>query len=84
MPTRPGYDMSGATPRTDTGSGEIVLTVEEAADRLRVGRTTMYALVTSGAIRSVSIGRLRRIPVDALHEYVRGLMTAGPQPSAAA
>ncbi len=48
----------------------IVLTVEEAAQRLHVGRTTMYALIKSGEIRSVPIGRLRRVPVSALHEYV--------------
>jgi hypothetical protein len=28
----------------------LVLTVEEAADRLGVGRTLMYSLVSSGAI----------------------------------
>ena len=43
----------------------IVLTVEEAAERLGVGRTLMYALVRSGDIESIAIGRLRRIPLDA-------------------
>jgi hypothetical protein len=33
----------------------LVLTVEEAADRLGVGRTLMYSLVSSGAIESVRI-----------------------------
>ena len=36
----------------------LVLTVEEAAERLSVGRTVMYALVSSGAVESVRIGRL--------------------------
>jgi excisionase family DNA binding protein len=48
----------------------IVLTVEEAAERLGVGRTLMYALVRSGDIESIAIGRLRRIPLDALDEFV--------------
>ncbi|MFJ5608223.1 helix-turn-helix domain-containing protein [Streptomyces sp. NPDC093221] len=48
----------------------VALTVEEAARRLSVGRTTMYALLTSGEIPSVTIGRLRRIPAEALNEYV--------------
>lgn len=48
----------------------IVLTVEEAAERLGVGRTMVYALVRSGDIESIAIGRLRRIPIDALDEFV--------------
>jgi excisionase family DNA binding protein len=48
----------------------LVLTVEEAADRLGVGRTLMYSLVNSGAIESVRIGRLRRVPADALVTFL--------------
>ncbi len=48
----------------------LVLTVEEAAQRLGVGRTVMYALVSSGAVESVQIGRLRRIPSDALITFL--------------
>jgi len=56
----------------------VALTVEEAARRLGVGRTTMYALVASGEVPSVTIGRLRRIPAQALNDYVadRGGATA--------
>ncbi|MDP9798754.1 excisionase family DNA binding protein [Catenuloplanes nepalensis] len=52
----------------------VVLTIEEAAQRLGIGRTTMYALVRSGEIRSVTIGRLRRVPVRCLTEYVNNLL----------
>lgn len=55
----------------------LLLTVEEAADRLCIGRTLMYALVTADEIESVSIGRLRRIPADALVTYVNRLRNAG-------
>jgi excisionase family DNA binding protein len=48
----------------------LVLTVEEAADRLGVARTLMYSLVSSGAIESVRIGRLRRVPADALVTFL--------------
>lgn len=51
----------------------LVLTVEAAAGRLGVGRTLMYALVKSGAVESVTIGRLRRIPTDALETFVASL-----------
>ena len=48
----------------------LVLTVEQAAERLGVGRTVMYALVSSGAVESVLIGRLRRVPADALVTFL--------------
>jgi excisionase family DNA binding protein len=48
----------------------VALTVEEAARRLGVGRTTMYGLVSSGEVLSVMIGRLRRIPAQALSDYI--------------
>jgi excisionase family DNA binding protein len=48
----------------------LVLTVEQAAERLGVGRAVMYALVSSGAVESVQIGRLRRVPADALVTFL--------------
>jgi excisionase family DNA binding protein len=54
----------------------MVLTVEEAAERLGIGRTLMYALVKSGDVESIAIGRLRRIPLDALDDFVDNLRAA--------
>ena len=48
----------------------VLLTVSEAAHRLGVGRTFMYQLLNEGRIRSMHVGRLRRIPVDALEAFV--------------
>jgi excisionase family DNA binding protein len=45
----------------------VLLTVEEAAQRLHIGKTKTYALVKAGEIESVLIGRLRRIHIDALN-----------------
>lgn len=58
---------------TDTAStgDRILLTVEEAARRLRIGRTTAYRLLAEGQIASIQIGHLRRVPVDALTAFVR-------------
>jgi excisionase family DNA binding protein len=50
-----------------------LLTVEEAARRLGIGRTTCYALIRSGELESVPVGRLRRIPAEAVPEYVARL-----------
>jgi excisionase family DNA binding protein len=44
----------------------VLLTVEEAADALALGRTKVYELLDAGALRSIKIGRARRIPVEAL------------------
>lgn len=55
----------------------LVLTIEEAAERLGIGRTLMYALVSAGEVESVRIGRLRRVPTDALESYVATLRRLG-------
>lgn len=51
----------------------VLLTVEEAAVCLRIGRTTCFNLIRTGALESVTIGHLRRIPVAALPEFVARL-----------
>lgn len=51
----------------------IVLSVEQAAAALGIGRSFMYALVGTGAVESIKIGRLRRIPTESLHTFVRSL-----------
>lgn len=51
----------------------VLLTVEQAAQRLSVGRTTMYALIKAGHITTVRIGHLRRVPADALTAYISAL-----------
>ncbi|MFD7224768.1 helix-turn-helix domain-containing protein [Streptomyces sp. NPDC059892] len=48
----------------------VLLTVEEAARRLRIGRTTCYRLIRAGELESIPVGSLRRIPADALAEFV--------------
>ena len=49
----------------------VLLTAEEVAEALRVGRCTVYDLIRTGQLRSIKIGKLRRIPVDAVHEFAR-------------
>ncbi|MEU4390592.1 helix-turn-helix domain-containing protein [Kribbella sp. NPDC023855] len=55
-------------------ANKLLLTVEEAAKRLGIGRTTCYGLVMSGEIESVPVGRLRRVPVECLDDYVKRLL----------
>jgi excisionase family DNA binding protein len=49
---------------------KVLLTVEEAAHKLSIGRTTCYGLMKRGELRYILIGSERRIPVDAVGEFV--------------
>lgn len=51
----------------------VLLTVEEVARRLGIGRTTCFRLVLAGEIESVTVGRLRRVPADAVATFVAKL-----------
>lgn len=53
----------------------LMVTVEEAAECLGVGRSTVYDLMRMGHLGSVKIGRSRRIPIEALHAYIRAAST---------
>jgi excisionase family DNA binding protein len=48
----------------------VLLTVEEAARRLQIGRTVCYRLISSGELESITVGHLRRVPADAVPEFV--------------
>jgi len=68
--------MTTTPPTDDTAvlDDARLLTVEEAARRLSLGRTTLYALLKDGQITSVRVGRLRRIPAEALDAYTARLI----------
>lgn len=58
-----------------TPTPRLMLTPEQAADALGIGRTTIFALIKSGELRSLRIGRLRRIPADEIDAYTARLTT---------
>jgi excisionase family DNA binding protein len=51
----------------------LLLTVEEAAERIGICRSNMFKLIRRGEIQSVGVGRLRRVTPDALEDFVRRL-----------
>lgn len=52
----------------------LLLSVEESAARLRIGRSRMFALIKSGDVLSVRVGGSRRIPYESLKAYVDRLV----------
>lgn len=60
---------------------KLLITVEEAARRLSIGRSHMYEQLQRGHLRSVKIGRSRRIllrDLDAFLESLTDLPEARP------
>ncbi|WP_034092090.1 helix-turn-helix domain-containing protein [Streptacidiphilus albus] len=47
-----------------------LLTVPEVMDRLKISRSTVYDLIRTRQLASLTIGRARRIPAHALHALV--------------
>jgi excisionase family DNA binding protein len=52
---------------------KLLLTPEEVAEVLGIGRTKVYELMRLGLIESVKIHGCRRIPTAAVHDYVERL-----------
>lgn len=59
-------------PRTWTDE-QLLLTAEEAARALHVGRTTLFALIKNGELHAVHIGRSCRLTRAELLRYVTRL-----------
>lgn len=55
----------------------VLLTVEEVAEALQVGRCMVYDLLRTGQLESVKIGRLRRVRPEALREFTSRIAEYG-------
>ncbi len=62
----------------------LLLTVDEAAEVLRIGRNGAYAAVANGSLPSVRIGRTIRVPRDALALLIGADVPAAGQQQRAA
>jgi excisionase family DNA binding protein len=60
--------------RMHTETVRELITVQEAADRLAVSRWMIYRLIWDRQIKSVQIGRCRRIVQQSLDDYLSGLI----------
>lgn len=53
-----------------------LLTVEQTARRLKIGRSTLYELISVGEITPVKIGRRTYFSVDEVGRFIRDLSAA--------
>jgi excisionase family DNA binding protein len=60
--------------RMDTEPSAELITVQAAADRLAVSRWMVYRLIWDRQVKSVQIGRCRRIVRKSLDDYIAGLI----------
>lgn len=63
------------------GESPAVLSVEEAARVLRIGRQAAYAAVRIGTLRSIKIGRRILVPRSAIDELLDGGQATSPAAS---
>ena len=54
----------------------VLMSVEEAAISLRIGRTRAFELVMRGELQSVKIGHRRLVVREGLRDFVNGLLAA--------
>jgi excisionase family DNA binding protein len=67
-------DVGDATTRTRLVVRPLLVSVEEAAGLLGIGRTTLYELIRRGDVRPIRIGRCVRIPQRELEAFVQRLV----------
>ena len=56
---------------TQPDTDRLLLTIEETARKLSMGRTKIYDLLRSGVLDSVHIGSARRITADSVRDVAR-------------
>jgi excisionase family DNA binding protein len=65
--------MTADAPTSPVARERLLYSAEEAAGLLGIGRTYMFALLASGEISSLKIGKRRKITRDALYEFIQRL-----------
>lgn len=72
VPTLPAT-MTGALEVDGLSTGQMVFSVEEAAQLLGIGRNRAYSAAKSGELPTISLGRRRLVPRPALVALLHGM-----------
>lgn len=65
-------------PDQESDPKRLLITIDEAARRLSIGRSHVYQQLQRGGLRSVRIGRSRRILEQDLQAFIDDLLVGGP------
>src|ERR1700758_2481635 len=63
----------GMEAATQSAAGARLNTVEDVMERLRIGRSTAFELISTRQLRSIKVGRRRLVSEAALVEFIEGL-----------
>lgn len=71
--------------RAEVGSVQAapdrLLSIDECAAALGIGRTALYAELMSGSLQSLKVGRRRLIPASAIATYIDARALRAPWPA---
>jgi excisionase family DNA binding protein len=65
-------DEVAVEPRPSEREPDRLLSIEQAARALGIGRTALYSEIAAGRIRSVKVGRRRLVPSSAISDVASG------------
>ena len=68
----PATTAKTSTATTSSNDGRLAYKVKDAAGAIGLGTTTTWALVKSGALKSVRVGRRVLITTEAIREFLAG------------
>lgn len=74
LPQHPREGPPDSQPRIESGAalrnGRLLVTMTEAAALLSINRSRLYRMIADGQIRTIRIGKSRRVPVSTLQEFI--------------
>lgn len=69
-------DAADVMPAFARGPLRLMLRPEEGAEAIGVSRARFYELLAEGRIKSIKVGRSRRVPVSELNQWIADELAA--------
>jgi excisionase family DNA binding protein len=74
LPQHPREDAPNSQSHIESGvalpDGRLLVTMTEAAALLSISRAALYRVIADGQIRTIRIGKSRRVPISILQEFI--------------
>lgn len=55
----------------EENTGNYILTIEEACEQLKIGKSGIYRLMRTKKLKAFKIGRNWKIPQSSINEYIQ-------------